>query len=204
MSIEKNTDYREFVQLLAQQWKTKDKFFSMLEKIGIQYNDIEDALFEIKDDLTLATATGIQLDIIGNILGFPREGRDDESYRTILFLKGELNVSAGTPETLIKAAEILYNATRVEYFPIFPAKVRLWTNGTLGLYQFFDMALDAGSDLLLLDDGEPLLLRQADDVNEDFLLRILPVGVDLIVADSLILDDGGFLFLDDGGEMIVI
>lgn len=204
MSLEKNTDYRDFLDLLAQQYKSKSNFVSMLGSFADQYNDIETALFEIRDEFFLATASGVQLDIIGEILGLPRDGRDDESYRTLLFLKGELNFSAGTPESLIKAAAGLYNASRVEYVPIYPAKIRLWTNGTIGAYQFFDMSLDTGSDLLLLDDGNPVLLRLPDEVADGILYDIIPAGVGLLLADSLILDDDGFLFLDDGGEMILL
>ena len=65
------------------------------------------------------------------------------------------------------------------------------------------MELDVPGDLLELDLGDILLLWQDDDIAEDLINQVLPSGVGLLLAYSLILDDGGFMELDDGEYMIV-
>ena len=201
--LQKIPDYEEFLNFLTQQYKTKEKFKAILQASAQQSNDFETALLELRDEYYLSTAIGVQLDVIGDILGLPRDGRDDESYRTLLRVKANLNISAGTPESLITAAVSLYNATKVEYTPIYPAKVQLWTNGDIGIFLDFNMELDVPNDLLELENGDIMLLQQPDDIAEELLFQILPAGVGLILADNLILDDDGFLFLDDGGFIIL-
>jgi len=202
MSIQKIDDYNYNLQFLIQQYKDKEKFRKIIEAMNAKANDLETAQFEIRDNFTIDTAKGVQLDIIGEILGLERDGRDDESYRTLLKVKAEINKSAATPEALIKTATALYNATDVQYVPIYPAKVQLWTDGDIGVYLMFDMELDDGG-LMELDDGGILELQQPDEIAEDLLFEVLPSGVGLILADTLILDDDGFLYLDDGGFMIL-
>lgn len=196
--LTKISDYNDFLTLLIQNFKDKPKFKQMLSLLADQCNDIETALLELLTAFDIDTAIGEQLNVIGRIVGLERNGRDDESYRTLLKVKIAINFSAGTPESLIQAAVNLYNATDVQYVPIYPAKVRLWTNGDIGLFVTFQLELDVPNDLMELDDGGILEVQQPDDIAEDLLFQILPAGVGLILPDDLILDDNGFLFLSDG------
>ena len=196
-----NTQYEDFSSLLLQQYQEKPNFLSVIRSCLDQANDIEQGIIEVRDEFYLSSSVGDQLDIIGQIIGLDRNGRDDDSYRTLLEIKAEINITAGTPESLIKTAVALYNATKVEYKPRYPAKVQLWSNGDIGLYLFYDMELD-DTGLLELDNGDILELQQADDIAEDLLYQILPAGVGLLLADNLILDDNGYLYLDDGGFLI--
>lgn len=200
--LEKNDDYKEFIKLLTQQYQTKENFTGILESAADEANEIESAIFEVRDEYYLSTAVGVQLDNIGDILGLTRDGRDDESYRTLLEIKAEINLSAGTPESLIKTASAIYNAENVEYTPLYPAKVQLWTDGDIGIYLFFNAELDDGG-LLELDDGGILQFQQPDEIAEDLLFSVLPAGVGMLLADNLILDDSEFLYLDDGGQLIL-
>lgn len=200
--IQKINDYNVNLQLLAEQYKNKEKFKKILEALNTQANNLETALFEIRDNFTIDNAVGIQLDIIGDILGINRNGRDDNSYRILIKLKADINFSAGTPEALIRSALVLFNATEVEYFPIYPAKVRLWVNNDINILLTFNLELDDGG-LLELDDGGTLLGQEPDDTAKNFLLEVLPAGVGILYADNLILDDDNFLYLDAGDHMIV-
>ena len=203
MDLQQISDYNNFLSLLLDQYKTKENFKSILEAVGEQSNDIETAIFELKDEYDLNTAVGDQLDVIGSIIGLTRDGRIDDNYRILLKVKAEINSSAGTPESLIKTAVALYDATEVEYVPVYPAKVQLWTDGDIGLTVTHEMALDGGTDNMILDDGGILEVETPDDIAEQLLYDILPAGVGLLLADNLILDDTGFLYLDDGGHMIL-
>jgi hypothetical protein len=197
------SDYKNFLDLLIQQYLEKPKFKGILEAVGNQCNNIETAIFELIDEYNIENGSGIQLDIIGKILGLNRDGRSDESYKTLLKIKAEINFSSGTPEAIIKTAQKLYNATDVQIAFVYPAKVQLWQNGDIGIFLEYDMELDVPGDLMLLDDGGTMILWQADDIAEDLIYQVLPSGVDLLLASNLILDDGGFMELDDTEFMIV-
>lgn len=198
-----NSDYKDFLDLLIQQYKEKPKFKAILEAIGNQCNNIETAIFELINEYTIENGSGVQLDIIGKIIGLNRDGRSDIAYKTLLKIKAEVNFSSGTPEAIIKTAQKLYNATDVQIDFIYPAKVQLWQDGDIGIYLEYDMELDVPGDLLELDDGGTMVLWQADDIAEDLIYQVLPAGVDLLLAYNLILDDSGFMELDDGEFMIV-
>lgn len=202
IDIIQTSDYKDFTDLLIQQYKEKTKFKAILNAVANRCNDIETAIFELINEFNIENGSGIQLDIIGNILGLARNGRNDEAYKTLLKIKAEINFSSGTPETIIKTAQKLYNATDVQLDFIYPAKVQLWQDGDIGLYLFYELEIDGG-DMMLLDDGGFVDLWLPDDVAEDLINQVIPSGVGLILASSLILDDGGFMELDDGEFMIV-
>lgn len=203
IEIIQNTDYKDFTNLLIQQYKEKEKFVALLNSVANQCNNIETGIFELINEFTIDNGSGITLDIIGKILGLERQGRLDEAYKTLLKIKAQINLSSGTPETIISTAINLYNATDVQLKFIYPAKVQLWQDGDIGIFLEYDMELDVPGDLLELDDGGTMIVWQADDIAEDLIYQVLPSGVDLILAYSLILDDGGFMELDDGEFMIV-
>lgn len=192
------TDYEVYLNLLIQQFQDKPKFVETLKLLCTQCEDIELAIYEFLTEFGTVNATGVQLDLIGRLVGLNRDGRDDESYRTLLDIKIEINFSAGTPEALIKTAVALYNATEVQYVPIYPAKVQLWQNGDIGLYLEYDLELDVPGDLMELDDGDTMIVFEADDIAEDLLYQIMPSGVGLLIASDLILDANDFLYLSDG------
>ncbi len=203
IEIVQNSDYKDFTDLLIQQYKEKPNFVLWQKAFADECNKIEQAIFELINEFNIDNGEGITLDIIGKILGLERQGRVDEAYRTLLKIKAEINFSSGTPEAIIKTAINLYNATDVQLVNIPPAKIQLWQDGDIGLFLEYDLELDVPGDLMELDDGGTMILWQPDDIAEDLLYRVLPSGVGLLLAYNLILDDDGFMELDDGEFMIV-
>lgn len=200
--IQPITDYKDFKSFLLSQFQTKERFLGIFNAFSNEMNDLETALFEIRDLFYMDTAVGVQLDIIGRVLDLARNGRTDDSYRALLQVKAALNFNAGTPESLITTAVKFFNATVVQYIPAYPAGVNLWTDGDIGLTIRQLMELD-DTGLLELDDGGILEVEEPDALSEDILFEILPAGVSLNLLGSLTLDDSGFLELDDGGTMLV-
>lgn len=203
IDIVQNSDYKNFTDLLIQQYKEKPNFVLWQEAFANECNKLETAIFELLNEFNIDNGSGITLDIIGKVLGLERQGRIDEAYRTLLKIKAEINFSSGTPEAIIKTAISLYNATDVQLVTIPPAKIQLWQDGDIGLYLEYDLELDVPGDLMELDDGGTMILWQPDDIAEDLLYQVLPAGVGLLLAYNLILDDGGFMELDDSEFMIV-
>lgn len=66
---------------------------------------VENVLIDMKLKRDINTAVGAQLDIIGRIVGQPRNGEsDDEVYRRFCRARVLVNKSSGVPEELIKIA----------------------------------------------------------------------------------------------------
>ncbi|MFX1587234.1 MAG: hypothetical protein ACFFC1_03680 [Promethearchaeota archaeon] len=205
MSIEGKqiTDYGNFNKhpWLIEYVKNRD-IKDVLSISDPQFNDLEQALYEILDGIWLENAVGEQLDVIGIILNFPRLGRDDESYRTVLLGIVEINTSSGEPERLISAIKLLFNATDVEYIPMYPAKIRIWQNGDFIDNISYDLVDDVG-DTIIDDVGNTIIVDLVDNSSLSILLGVVPSGVGFYLADNLIVDDGSFLLTDTSEEIVV-
>src|SRR6188768_445924 len=123
-----NNVFERTLSLLASQFRdTKldgglTNFQKLIKIITKQAQDIQDALWELKTERWLTTSEGIQLDLIGVILGLPRNPNEsDEDYRERLQFQIFINSSTGTPEEAIKVLKYLTNATHIWYHDVNPA-----------------------------------------------------------------------------------
>lgn len=161
---------------------TDSDLVNILSGMDVQFNQFEIAGQEFFSKLWLNSATGAQLDLLGVHLGFPRESRDDDSYRTLLRLITFLNTGSGEPETIIKAAKALFGATEVVYSPDYPAKFTLTINGSIFLYLFFDTNLDGGF-VLQDQDGNNIILQELDSSANDLFQQLIPSGVGVTLVE---------------------
>ena len=75
---DKITDYdTRLNELLPAQFKGQPNFTGLINAIASIIQDFENEAFRFFDELSLSTATGDQLDGLGEILGEPRNGRSD-------------------------------------------------------------------------------------------------------------------------------
>ena len=119
------------VARLLTQYKDKPNFEGIIRSIVEQYQDAEDATFDLIAGRALLTAEGQQLDNLGTIVGVERQGFDDDFYRTLIFVQIGKNTSQGEPEKLITILQLLTAATRVLYVNLNFASVQLLTDGII-------------------------------------------------------------------------
>lgn len=83
---------------------------SMLATLVEQLQEIEDVTLPLQRGLSLAEMEGQALDDYGSLVGVPRNGLDDESYRALI--KGTIgsNYSDGTGPVLMDALAQLFQA----------------------------------------------------------------------------------------------
>ena len=67
---------------------------------------------------------------IGEILGEPRDGRNDTDYRAFLHVRQKINISSGEPETLISVLASLTDSTIVELLEPSTARIEMYFNGS--------------------------------------------------------------------------
>ena len=72
---------------------------------------LDAAATELLQAVTLGSATGVQLDGLGQIIGIERSGLDDEPYRSLLRAYIAINTSGGTIEQLLTIARLATNTT---------------------------------------------------------------------------------------------
>lgn len=216
------------IDLFVEQFKGAEVIENLARALVTGLNDTEGVLNDLLLKRWLALAEGIQLDRLGVILGQPRYGRDDESYRTALYFQIFINTSKADPEAIIKATRVLSDGDFIRYWENYPAGYQIFTNGpnvldiSGAVLLTFNIKLDDGG-LLELDDDGLYLSRSALDVPQElvlFLKFLSPTAIDYIslifslgetplfgvfefISAYLVLDDGGELELSDGSMLEV-
>jgi hypothetical protein len=111
---------------LLQQYKGKPKFEGFISALASQVQDTENALKQLFEERSIDSAVGVNLDVIGEIVGLARTtGQTDEEYRDDLKVKVVQNLNEGTPEEFIAAAIYFIGANVVEYTELYPAAVSI-------------------------------------------------------------------------------
>lgn len=130
MSLEKIPDYKVNLDLIMEQWKRSPNLLGIISAALNRGNDMEDAIFEVRDLTNLNTAVGINLDVLGKPWNEFRENRPDEEFRNAIKQK-KLEFYSGTPEEIISILKGSYGATFVKYSTGYPGKYRVVGDGTI-------------------------------------------------------------------------
>lgn len=126
----KTTHVEEAKDQLAQQFHGKAKLEALLGALIQQAQDAEDAAFSIHDGFNLDTAVGAQLDGLGGIVGEPRNGREDETYRLWIRARILLNRSSGKVGEIYDIFNLIIPAgTEPELTDYYPAAFVLSITG---------------------------------------------------------------------------
>lgn len=115
--------------LLIEQFQPKERINGVVEVVVGRHQDVENNGNDLLVFRYIDSAFGATLDIIGEIVGQAREGRNDADYREAIKTRVTINTSGGIPETVIQALRFFTKATRVLYQEPYPARVQLFSNG---------------------------------------------------------------------------
>lgn len=94
----------EALSRLLEQDKNKPNVAALLTAIVSPLQDVVNACWQLQTQRTLDTAIAAQLDGLGSIEDFARQGLDDDTYRRYLRAKVAADKSDGTVEALIGVA----------------------------------------------------------------------------------------------------
>lgn len=192
--ITKITDYNYNLELFISQFQNSIKLKGIIQAANDSANDIETALFEIKDEFDLDTAIGTQLDIIGIIFNIERMGMDDTDYRAAIKEKSALAYS-GEPESIIEILKATYGATYVEYWPAYPGKYYLITDATVTSKQLEPISpagVNGYVGVYIIDGAGNNVL----DGKGNYLITVIEITQDFI------LDANGNNLVDGNGNLI--
>jgi hypothetical protein len=99
----------EMLDRLPQQDKGKANTAKLYGAIAPQFQDLEDALFDLLTLRTVETATGNALDVLGRIVGQPRDGLSDDDYRRFVRARIATNKSRGRSKDIYTVARLVIN-----------------------------------------------------------------------------------------------
>ena len=166
------TDYSTNLDLMLEQYKNASNVRGMIDSSNDQADDLEAAIFEVRDLYYIDTAEGVQLDFIGDIWDVPRNGESDSDYRMRIKTTAALQ-SSGNPEEIINILKALFGATFVTYIPGYPSEpgsytvitdavitvseLKIFSSSGVGVSLGGFMLLESG-DFLLLEDGVSKLI----------------------------------------------
>lgn len=136
MSSNATSLYNDAVSLLASQY-IKPNILAVIQSIcGDEYNPIQAtlegtlaAIESVVASRELATAAGVQLDGIGQIVGLNRpDGATDASYRALLYVQISILRSSGTYDQVYEACALLSTplggtTPRIEIVELFPCSL---------------------------------------------------------------------------------
>lgn len=97
----------QILERLPEQFKGKPGWEAFLTAIGGEIQALEDAHQQLLTLRGINSATGAQLEALGNLVGEPPTGLDDDTYRRYIRARVAANRSRGTTPDLIKIARLV-------------------------------------------------------------------------------------------------
>lgn len=103
----------------------KPRIQATLSAEAAQYQALEDAYWQLLSEFGIETAVGWALDVLGRIVGEPRQGATDADYRLRVRARIRVNRSDGTIEDVIEVVRLLIGSVLLpsatikltEYYP---------------------------------------------------------------------------------------
>lgn len=130
----------------------------LLSALVVPFVDLEAVLQQLLLNRSIATATATQLDVLGKIVGQPRDGLDDDDYRRYIRARVAAHRSDGTFEALIKVASLVVFDDDAKYVTsnegtatvrVFVQEVTLTDDLADILFSFLQVARSGGVRIVL-------------------------------------------------------
>jgi len=130
MNVDKISDHAQAAKdRLLFQYQGKINIEALLDSLGgQQIQDLENVLFDLNTRLDVENSEGVQLDGMGSIVGQPRNGQDDTTYRLFIKAKAGQNVSEGDINRVLSVWKIITGGTVVQVIPSYPAAIELFSD----------------------------------------------------------------------------
>lgn len=163
-----------------------------------EVQEAEDALWQLLVERSLHTAVGAQLDVLGAIVGQPRQGRDDATYRLWIAARNMVSRSSGTTSELLAIARQIMPPGTVarleEYYPA--AAVMRFEGGALTLTLGYHIA-----HMLRAAKAAGVLLQTTWPAEPDTTFTFAPTPATPVLDSPLGFDAGAFAAVSDGATI---
>lgn len=110
--------------LLITQFKGSASLGALLDSYIQQVQLLENAAFDVLNSRTVESASDAQLDLLGKLVGQPRNGMEDKDYRLCINARIAINVGSGTADQLLNLFILLGETPSIYVTP--PASFYLY------------------------------------------------------------------------------
>lgn len=143
MGYTRKTDHADdMVENLLSQDDGRANTEGLVDAIGGEVQELEDAIGDIFDQHFIDAAVGAQLDGLGEIVDEQRSGQTDDDFRVSIKAKAFIIRSQGTPEELISLVRALAgDSVSVAFEELFPATFNI-------IVGFFQCSAATAKDIL--------------------------------------------------------
>lgn len=152
VQIDYVSDWKErLCTRLYTQFRDKTTWLLWVALLARQAQDLEDAAQSLLTIFDIDNSSGIQLDVIGRIVGQTRQGAIDSEYRLGLKARILANKSSGTPENifaLFLGAPMVYSLGVIKEFAVRVASVPITPAEAAGAVMLLGVAREAGARAL--------------------------------------------------------
>lgn len=111
------------------QYQGRPRFEAVLRALVRQFQDIEDAVWDVYFQTVIDNASDAELDLIGRVVGQKRNGSPDPDYRVFLKARIKTNRSDGKAATLISIATLLLGDVTIAYREYYPSAIVMSADG---------------------------------------------------------------------------
>lgn len=109
-----------------ERFKGQPNWESVLKLFLFRCQGMEDVAWDLYQGMFLDNAQGPQLDMLGDTVGEPRNGRQDDQYRTFIRARIRINRSNGKVSDTLEVAKLVLEPDAViKYTPEYPAAYRV-------------------------------------------------------------------------------
>ena len=108
---------------LPEQFKNKPNLEKFLKVFTEEMDEIEGMFYDLLFERGLSNAVGKQLDVIGEIVKEPRQGRDDTTYKAAILLRIGFNTANSTEDSVIGLLSSLFQTDNLFIQEDFPANL---------------------------------------------------------------------------------
>lgn len=102
------------ISRLPEELKNSAQYISLLNAFLSPLQEIEEMFFALLALKSIDDAEGAVLDLIGKLVGQPRDGSDDPEYRGLIRVRLAVNLSRGQRRDYLKVVSLLYPTAKIE------------------------------------------------------------------------------------------
>jgi len=157
---------------LVTQFRGEEYIEGIVASLVSEIQSLEDVFEELATERDVMNAVGEQLDLLGDLVGESRNGRDDGEYRIGIFIRIGSNVSHGTPEDLLAILILATGSDWGRIVELFPAAFNLYCEdfGSIVGEDLYDIIYRTAPAAI----GSTLIVTGGGEARGDLLVFDLP------------------------------
>lgn len=114
---------------VVEEFRRSPNFLGLLEVLVAPLQELDDSLWLLYTTRWPDLAEGVQLDALGGIVGQPREGRDDPTYRLWIKARVFVNRSTGTADDSLHVLQLVVPSATAVLTETPPAAYLIYSYG---------------------------------------------------------------------------